>query len=461
MIMHGLSGSHFFAADRTKHPCLCLKAVGCRVLLAELVWISALASAEPSQPNSTSVLSGLSISDFGAKGDGKTDDTVAFQSALSAAAEQGGKMVVAPAGEYRLNGTLTIPAGVTMEGAWRGPHPSQLSRGTTLLAYAGRDQENGDPLITLRAGATLKGVTLYYPEQKVMDIHPYPWAIQGRGQNYNVIDVTIANAYNGIDCGTYPNEGHHLCGVCLCALRRGVLIDQCTDVGRVENIHIHSVYWWRANPPGQPLREQENFLTPQEIDALNRYTTEHLEGFIIGRTDWEFINQCFVIWSKVGFHFIQSPHNGGMPNAVLTQSGSDIGPLAVKVDAVQAHAGVAFENCQFMSGLEVGSNCHGPVKLSNCGFWGQAAAGSQMVLDGDGTVTLTATHFNQWDPAKPCVEARRGSLLIQNCDFMDQGTQIFLGKDLTSAVIMGNRLRHGAKIVKEAQGDVQIFGNVQ
>jgi len=461
MIMHGLSGSCFFAIARRKHTRPSLKAIGCLVLLAGLVWISALAGAEPPPPNPASVLGQLSISDFGAKGDGKTDDTVAFQSALSAAAEQGGKVVVAPAGEYRLDGTLTIPAGVTLEGAWRGPHTSQLSRGTTLLAYAGRDHEDGDPLITLRAGATLKGVTLYYPEQKVIDIHPYPWAIQGRGQNYNVIDVTIANAYNGIDCGTYPNEGHHLCNICLCALRRGVLIDQCTDVGRVENIHIHNVYWWRANPPGQPLREQENFLTRQEIEGLERYTTEHLEGYIIGQTDWEFMNQCFVIWSKVGFHFIRSPRNGGMPNVVLTQSGSDIGPLAVKVDALQAHAGVAFENCQFMSGLEVGTNCHGPVKFSNCGFWGQPAAGSQMVLDGHGTVTLTATHFSQWNQAKPCIEARRGSLLIQNCDFMDHGTQIFLGKDLTSAVIMGNRLRHGAKIVNETQGDVQIIGNVQ
>ena len=186
--------------------------------------------------------SSLRFLDFGARGDGKTDDTSAFQSALRAAAEQGGKVVVAPAGEYRLNGTLTIPAGVTLEGAWRGPHTSQLSRGTTLLAYAGRDQEDGDPLITLRAGATLKGITVYYPEQKVSEIHPYPWSIQGRGQHYNVIDVTIANAYNGIDCGTYPNEGHHLRDVCLCALRRGVFIDQCTDVGRVENVHIHSVY---------------------------------------------------------------------------------------------------------------------------------------------------------------------------------------------------------------------------
>lgn len=128
MIMHGLSESHFFAAARRKHSRPCLKVIACRVLLAGLPWISALASAEPPRPNSDSVPGKLSLGDFGAKGDGKTDDTAAVQSALSALAEQGGKVVVAPAGEYRLNGTLTIPAGVTLEGVWRGPHPSQLRR---------------------------------------------------------------------------------------------------------------------------------------------------------------------------------------------------------------------------------------------------------------------------------------------------------------------------------------------
>ena len=147
MIMHGLSGAHLFAVVRRTHTRLCLKTIGCRVLLAGLVGVSVLASAETPASNSASVPGELSVSDFGARGDGKTDDTAAFQSALSAATEQGGKIVVAPAGEYRLNGTLTVPAGVTLEGGWRGPHTSQLSRGTTLLAYAGRDHEEGDPLI--------------------------------------------------------------------------------------------------------------------------------------------------------------------------------------------------------------------------------------------------------------------------------------------------------------------------
>ena len=38
---------------------------------------------------------------------------------------------------------------------------------------------------------------------------------------------------------------------------------------------------------------------------------------------------------------------------MITQSGLDIGPLAVLVEEVQSHAGIAFENCQFMSGFEI------------------------------------------------------------------------------------------------------------
>jgi len=55
---------------------------------------------------------------------------------------------------------------------------------------------------------------------------------------------------------------------------RGILIDKCTDVGRLENVHIHNVYWRRANSPYT--------LKKEEVDALKNYTQEHLEGFIIG-----------------------------------------------------------------------------------------------------------------------------------------------------------------------------------
>ncbi|MHB0999660.1 MAG: glycosyl hydrolase family 28-related protein [Armatimonadota bacterium] len=399
----------------------------------------------------------LNVDDFGAKAGGVIDCTKAFQSALDKAGKTGA-IVEVPQGQYRINGTLTVPPGVTLEGVWPGPHTSQLDKGSTLLAYAGRDKEDSTPFINLQTASTIKGVTIFYPEQKPKDIHPYPWTIQGRGQHYNVLDVTIVNAYNGIDCGTFHNEGHHLRNVYMNALRRGVLIDQCTDSGRVENVHIHSVYWWRVTAPYTP--------TPEEVNIIQDYTMKNLEGFIIGRTDWEYMSNCFVIWAKVGMHFVHTKSPvGGLANAVITQSGSDIGPLAVKVDEVQSHAGIAFENCQFMSGFEIGPDNKGPVKLSNCGFWGSAGAGSQMVLNGQGSVTLTAVHFSDWANDKPCIQANNGSLLTSNCDFIgspNNTSHIYLGKDLISASIIGNRFRHGGpKITNESQGDVQILGNLK
>jgi hypothetical protein len=399
----------------------------------------------------------LDVLECGAKPDGKTDCTPAFEQALAEAGKTGA-VVHVPQGMYRLDGTLTIPEGVTLEGVWRGPHTSQLSKGTTLLAFAGRDNEDGPPFISLQTGSTLKGVTIFYPEQKQTDVRPYPWTIQGRGQHYNVIDVTIANAYNGIDCGTYHNEGHHLRNVHMCALRRGVFIDQCTDIGRLENVHIHNVYWWRVSAPYTP--------TAAENEALQKYTPQHLEGFIIGRTDWEYISNCFVIWPKIGFHFIRTTTRvGGMANAVITQSGSDIGPLAVMVDSVQPHAGIAFENCQFMSGIEIGPENRGPVKLANCGFWGMPGSGSQLIANGQGSVFLTACHFSKWDQAKPCVEVTNGTLLMNSCDFQGgtaESTHIALGKGVKSAALVGNVFRGGAiNVANESDGDLQMIGNVK
>lgn len=399
----------------------------------------------------------LSVTDFGAVGDGQTDNTAAFHKAL-AQAGQNGDLLEVPAGQYVIRGTLSIPDGVTLEGIWRGLHTSQLDKGSTLLAYSGRGAEDSTPFISLGTASCLKGVTIFYPEQRIDDIQPYPWTIQGHGQHYNVIDTVITNAYNGIDCGTYHNEGHHLRNVLMCAVRRGVLIDYTTDIGRLENVHIHNVYWWRVSAPYTP--------TDAQVKNLEAYTLANLEGFIIGRTDWEYISNCFVIWAKVGFHFIEG--KTGLANALITQSGSDIGPLAVKVDRVQNHAGTIFENCQFMSGFEIGPDNQGPIKLTTCGFWGTAGAGSQMVLNGKGTVTLTATHFHKWDQAKQgkaCIQALGGSLILNGCEFMADGItapHLLLGESLSSAVILGNRFTHGGmKIENKSQGQVQILANVE
>ncbi len=235
-------------------------------------------------------ISDFNVIDFGAVADGKTDNTQAFQTALSKAAPIG-SVVYIPAGQYRFDGVITIPDGVTLKGIAEGPTSARLDKGTLLLAFAGRDNENSSPFITLQNNSTLKGLSIYYPQQIIEDVRPYPYTIQIKGSRSNIIDLTIVNSYNGIDCGIVYHGQDYLRNIYLCALRRGVYIDRTADIGRIENVHIHPSSWLElgANP-----------------DALREFCIANLEGFIIGRCDWEYMVNCFVIWAKVGFRFIET-----------------------------------------------------------------------------------------------------------------------------------------------------------
>ena len=64
-----------------------------------------------------------SVSDFGARGDGKTVNTRAIQRVIDLCAEKGGKVII-PQGEF-VTGTLFLKSNVTL----------RLERGAHLLGY--------------------------------------------------------------------------------------------------------------------------------------------------------------------------------------------------------------------------------------------------------------------------------------------------------------------------------------
>ncbi len=55
------------------------------------------------------------VTDFGAKGDGTTDDTNAFNDAIASAAAQGGTVHI-PVGNYKITSTISVPGGVQLRG---------------------------------------------------------------------------------------------------------------------------------------------------------------------------------------------------------------------------------------------------------------------------------------------------------------------------------------------------------
>ena len=174
-----------------------------RCFAALLLCVTLVTTAAPA-PDQYSVL------DFGAKGDGKTDDTATFQKALDTASSAGGGVVYAPRGNYFFAGHLSVPEAVTLKGVWESvpSHVGIRNRGaakptddgTTFLVTESRGKEDGPPFITLNSNSTLKGVVIYYPEQDpAEEPSPYPWAIAMRGKNPAVLAVELLNPYNGID----------------------------------------------------------------------------------------------------------------------------------------------------------------------------------------------------------------------------------------------------------------------
>ncbi|WP_428566119.1 MAG: glycosyl hydrolase family 28-related protein [Solidesulfovibrio sp. DCME] len=108
----------------------------------------------------------LSVRDFGATGDGTTDDTAAFESAMAALASPG--VLSVPAGTYRITRSLSLKSGLVLRGA--GAASSKLvfnlagasdpcldfttynSRSWVALS---RDAATGDTAITLADAASM------------------------------------------------------------------------------------------------------------------------------------------------------------------------------------------------------------------------------------------------------------------------------------------------------------------
>jgi hypothetical protein len=407
--------------------------------------VATLGASTASAQTSSAPANGMAVNvrDFGATADGKTDDTAAFESALKQVHSGNIKTVFVPFGRYLIKGNLNVPENVCLQGCSQAP-ARNANDGSVLLATAGAGDKDGAPFITLHANASLRGITIFYPEQKMTNPPvPYPWTIRGSGDNISLLDVLLVNPYQAVDFGTTPAGRHFISGLYGQPLFRGLFIDQCFDVGRIENVHFWS-FWggWEG-----PLYE---FMRKEAI------------AFVLARTDWEFLSNCFCIGYHIGYQFTQFKNGPG--NCLLTQCGSDIGPTAVRVESSQSHAGISFVNGQFMSGIEVVDGNSGPVKFTACGFWGIPTTDHHALLNGTGQVTFNSCHFIGWgqkDLKAPAIHAKRGGVTISNCDFMDLGkTQVVIENAMEAAIIVGNRLRGQNLITSHAQDRAQIGFNV-
>ncbi|MCX8063755.1 MAG: glycoside hydrolase family 55 protein [Candidatus Hydrogenedentes bacterium] len=378
------------------------------------------------------------VKDFGATGDGIQDDTEYIQNTLNIAGKNGGGIVYLPIGNYLIKGHLLVPENVTLEGVWRAPFRGDPTKaGSVLLAVSGKGEENGEALIKVSTSSTLKGFAVYYPEQiREYPPIPYPWTVQSNGpaDDVSLIDLTLINPYKAIDFGTYPTGRHKIKNLHAYPLYRGIYINQCYDVGRLENIHLWPFWDLDPNSP------------------LWKFTKDNGIAFIIGKTDGEMGINLFSIFYSIGMHFINGPIFDEKGNVMKHLPGSgtytncymDITPCAVKIESAMENAGITFVNSSFMSKVVVSPNNYGPIKFIGCGFWGIEGLDYQTYLEGKGSITFEGCHFSGWDrkyKGFPCIYANTRDILITGCEFLNSQINyplIHLGANVRNALITAN-----------------------
>jgi len=394
-----------------------------------------------------------SVLDFGAKADGKTDDTAAFQKALDSAGSAGGGIVHAPRGNYFFAGHLDVPVGVILEGVWQsvpshtglrdnaGPKPTD--NGTTFLVTENAGHEDGPPFIKLNTDSTLKGVVIFYPDQIRNDVpRPYPYAVVMHGDNAAVLQVELLNPYNGIDAtGCARHLIRDVQGQPLC---RGIYVDAIYDIGRIEDVHFNP--WWSMEP------------------KLFQWQQENGEAFVFGRADWEYVFNTFCFGYHTGYKFINA--KTGQCNGNFLGIGADDCFTAVDVED-SAVFGLLISNGEFTSFhgpdptmVRVSESNQGVVRFVNCAYWGPC---NQIgVIDGKGTVGFSDCTFVQWGGKtgdRHAIQAKGGTLMIQGCTFREDRPQIQLDAGVRRALITGNVLTGETRIDNKSPNAV-IANNV-
>ena len=414
--------------------------LACFALFALLPWTS------PAAPG-TGGRTRWNVVEAGAVGDGQTDATAAFQSALDQAGAAGGGVVEAPAGHFRIAGHLRVPANTTLQGIYRvpptsGPVPIGKLTGTVLLAHEGRGTTNGPAFITLAGNnAALMGVIVAYPEWKRSDVPPvpYPPCVASQDtENTAIQECCLLNPYEGIRL--VRAHRHLVRNVTGYPIWRGLYVDECYDIGHVENVH----FW----PFG---------VNYQAEDPYCKWINTQGVAFEWARTDWHYVHNTFCFGYGIGYRFSQSKH--GSANGNFLGLGADSCQRAVVVEQAQP-PGLLISNGEFVGRwastdsvcVVIGPEVEGKVSLVNCSFWGPIDRCVWM-RGPAGQFTASACNFVQWDvgaSGSPALQIDAGRAIVQGCTFGQENLHVRVGSNAASVLLTANQASGGFRVDNQA-----------
>ena len=414
------------------------------------------------------VISDFVVTDpmFGAKAEPGFDNRAAFQAAIDAAYESGGGVVYIPAGNYEFHSTqigiksvrvrqgtsenkkdfnyeyvLRLHPGVQLRGDWAAPESNNgMVLGTILEVRVGKNAPNydgsvkswwndsqagnalrttytsiADRFIEMNAGTGVTNLSIWYPEQNINDVKPYPWTLfQTQGNCATIEHVTLVNSYNGFNSA--PSELHYVLDSYITALKKGIEVHVCTDIGRIENVSISPEYWAKSGLPGAPT-----------LAELTAYTKANSVGFQMHRSDWEYISYLHISGYKTGIWIGREPGFADAPNAQLYEVHVDNCENGLYVEDVNPY-GILISNSSF--GAAKGGNAVYFYKdfSTSTQFNGVEFSGP-IVSDGsDGVISFESCLFGKYSDY--ALKINNGNVLLSQCHFENDDKHVYLGMNM-------------------------------
>lgn len=407
------------------------------------------------------------------------DNREAFQAAIDAAYQDGGGVVYIPAGTYAFRtettGTVSVKsttgnttyaykqvlqlrAGVQLRGEWDNPDAAGYDGtidGTVLAVYAGKGSANydtyvdsderenqtggkkvanvSDRFIDMEQGTGVTNLSVWYPEQDLTaetvvekrdedgqktgefeTIHgiPYPWTFYQRTGNSVTLDnVTLVNAWGGFI--SLPSEMHYVLNSKMTALYKGIVVHTCTDIGRIENVDIDPKYWANSGLAGAPA-----------LAEARAYTKANATGFMMHRSDWEYVSGLRVSGYKTGMWIGREPGGDEAPNAQFYGLKIEDSQTGIYIDNVNGF-GLLLSNSEFGGDTAVYFNerFDTSVQFNGVSFKGPIVSNGK-----GGVISFEDCTFDEYDDYALNFLGR-GNALVSQSNFKQPDKHAHLGAD--------------------------------
>ena len=279
----------------------------------------------------------------------------------------------------------------------------------------------------------------------------------------SIFNVLLVNPYQAVDFGTNQTARHYIRGLYGQPLSKGIWVDQCYDIGRIQDVH----FW--------PFWTQDKHI----ID----FTTTKGTMMIFQRTDWEVVEDVFSWGYHVGIEFSASKY--GAMNGQMTDVNLDNVNIGLDVQATQPYA-VHISNLNVANGGagsdHIGIWGHDSAKqadldIRGASFWGFVK--QSLRWENSGTVSLSDSRLLPWNLDQPLVELLAGNTILHDNIFQpyrqehikdywsydpvpakEGAVAVRIGAAVNSVLIHGNQL-NGNRIEMNSRGSGVLVNDNQ